>query len=291
MTKFGYKVNEETGKVEKSVLETYPDVTIIDRGVANKRPTELIIKQQLKAEQGAAEAPIVKIEEEWFNEQQTVENLNDEKKVIEDQLSGVAEVIDEETGVVTQEAVEQVTDEDEVKKLNDRLEAIVGSYTTYFDDDGHQQTVDVDGELKIALDARADLETDNEWLKAYRGEATDAVRPEPAAEAKVSNTDVKRLIAHERDLTVRNSEDSIADVAKMVSLAFSVIATLWELTPDDAKNNVPDGRRGLIDYAVAKFESIDTRADRQLVTEGTVLVDKLYDREVAIANIIDKVKN
>ena len=291
MTKFSYVLNEETNKVEKSVLETYPDTKILDRGISGKRPAELIKKQQLKAEQGVAEAPIVKIEEEWFTEQQTIENLNDEKKTIEDQLTGVKEVTDETTGEVIQEAVEKVTDEAEVEKLNTRLKEIVGSSTKYFDDAGRQHIIDVDGELKIALDARAKIEADNEWLKAYRGVATDAVRPEPAAEAKVSHTDVKKLIAHERDLDVRNSEDSIADIAKMVSLAFSVISTLWELTPDDAKDNVPAEKKGLIDYAVMKFNSIDTRADRQIAAEGTKLVDKLYDREVHIANIVDKLNN
>jgi hypothetical protein len=44
----------------------------------------------------------------------------------------------------------------------------------------------------------------------------------------------------------------------------------------------------MVNYAVTKFRSIGTRADEQLAIEGTKLVDKLFDREVKIADIANK---
>jgi len=288
MTRYGYELNEETGLVERSVLETYPDTKIIERGISAGRNPELIKKQQLKALQGEAEAPIVDIEESWFEQQQLVENLTAEVKTITDQLNGVEEVIDEMTNEVIVEAIEKVTDEDVVKTLEDRLATINDKIEYYFDDMGVKQNTTILGELNVAKEAKGKLEEDNQWLKAYRGETTDEVRPEPAEAVKLPRTQEKELIAHERNLTVRNNEDSIADLAKMVSLAFSVISTLWELTPDDAKEDIDADKKGMIDYAVSKFNATQTRADDQLAQEGVALIDKLYDREIAIAGIVRK---
>ena len=289
MTKYSYKVNEETGLVERSVLETYPDTKIIERGISAGRNPELIKKQQLKALQGEAEAPVVAIEEDWFEQQQLIENLTAEVKTITDQLNGVEEVVDETTNEVLVEAVEKVTDEDVIKTLEDRLAIINDKIEYYFDDMGVKQNTTVLGELNTAKEARGKLEEDNQWLKAYRGETTDEVRPEPAAEVtKLPRTQEKELIAHERNLTIRNNEDSIADLAKMVSLAFSVISSLWEVTPDDAKESIDADKKGMIDYAVSKFNATQTRADDQLAQEGVALIDKLYDREIAIAGIVRK---
>jgi len=291
MTRFKYELDPETNLVEKSVLETYPSTDSLENGIATGKSPALIKKQQLKALQGKAEAPLVKVEEEWFEKQQLVESLTLEAKTIEDQLSGVEEVIDEETQEVIVEAVEKVTDEAEVEKLQTRLDAINDKIEYYFDDAGVKQNTTIPGELSVATTERAELEEEYEFLKGYRGEETTVVRPEPAAKVKLPKKDVKKLIAHDRDLNVRNNEDSVADIAKMVSLAFSVISTLWEITPDDAKDTIDPDKRGMIDYAVLKFNEIDTRADDQLAEEGTKLIDRLYNREVQIAKIIKNHKD
>jgi len=266
--------------INKTVIESYPKRDILDNGLAVNRPTSTIQKGLTKAIQGEAEAPIIAIEERWFKVATKVLALEEEKY----QLEHIVLKQDNDGKDIP-------LTEDELEANEKRLKELNGySYTTNDGPRSSKLVHVVEGLISKTRAEMLKLEEANKWLKAYRGEETDAVRPNPAANAKIEKEDVKKLIAHERDLTVRNSEDSIADVAKMVSLAFSVIATLWELTPDDAKDNISADKKGLIDYAVFKFNQINTRADRQIAAEGTALVDKLYDREVAIADIVDKVK-
>ena len=293
MIKYKYELNTETNLVERSISETYPDKSILDRGLSLKRNPDLIQKQYLNALRGVAESLLISVEEEWYEQQKLVESLTLEAKTIKDQLTGAEEVLDDVTQEVLVEAVEKVTDEDIVKSLEDRLAQIEDKIVYFFDDAGIKQNTTTLGELNTAIAARALLEdgdADNEaheWLKTYRGEATEAVRPVPA-EPVIPREDAKKLIAHDRDLTVRNNEDSIADLAKMVSLSFSAISAIWAVTSDDAKSLLPTETKDIVDYAVLKFGEIDTRADDQLADEGVALIDKLFEREVAIATIVKK---
>ena len=259
-------------KINKSVKEVFPDRETVLQGIKDGRDTSLIKAELLRATIGSAEGKFVKIEEDWYKIATKLLNLEKELRELNS------------TNVESLEATE-------IAKIEERIKELDGySYVTYDGPRSSKVTNVVEGLISKTRTEMLDMEAKNEWLKAYRGEDTDVIRPEPASNIVMNVEDVKKLIAHERDLKVRNSEDSIADVAKMVSLAFSVIATLWELTPDDAKDNISAEKKGLIDYAVFKFNQINTRADRQIAAEGTALVDKLYDREVAIADIVDKVK-
>jgi uncharacterized protein YifE (UPF0438 family) len=293
MTRYSYVLNQDTNLVEQNVLTTYPDTKILARGIEAGRSPELIQEQQLKAVQGAAEAPYIDTEAKWFKQQQNVEKLTQEVSDINIQLTGVEEVTDDD-GVVITEAVAPITDEDIIASLNDRLDIINDKLVYSFDDFGVKQSTTKLGELNQAIASRNSIEEDatnevsNEWLKAYRGEDTDVVRPEPSETTVLPREDTKKLIAHERDLTIRNAEDSIADLAKMMSLAYSVISTLWKLVPDDTKDNIDTATRDMIDYSVLKFDEIETRADDQLADEGIALIDKLYERESGIAEIVRK---
>jgi hypothetical protein len=288
MTRYSYELNTKTNLVNRNPIKTFNDISVLKRGITNGVNPDVIKQQLLDAKIGKAESKYITIEEDWFKQQQLVESLTSEIKTIKDQLTGVEEVIDEETNEVITPAVEQVTDEAEVTALETRLKALEDQIEYFFDDMGVKQNTTIKGELTLAVEARTELEEANEWLVAYRGVETTSVRPEPSEYVTLNRNEEKELIAHERDLTVRNVEDSIADLAKTTSLAFSVISTLWEITSDEDKANIPEATRGMIDYAVNKFRQIDTRADDQLAKEGTALVDKLFDREVKITGIVRK---
>ena len=65
---------------------------------------------------------------------------------------------------------------------------------------------------------------------------------------------------------------------------------MYSAMTDTAKGKIDDRTKEIIDYSVEKFKETTTRADNQLMKEGTQLIDKLFDREAKIANIIDSVK-
>ena len=101
----------------------------------------------------------------------------------------------------------------------------------------------------------------------------------------------KKIIKSVVNSEVRSVEDSIADLAKMNSLLFSCISAMYGTMSDSAKGKIDEETKTIIDYSVEKFANTQTRADRQLMKEGTGLVDKLFDRETQIADIIDSVKS
>jgi len=309
MTRYNYTLEQEFGinpktgteevvssVVTKSVKETYPDMDILARGLKNGRQTKTIQKGLLKASQGQAEVFLVQQEEEWFSAQDEMQQAEKELKTLEEVLVTEKEAVQagedsEEVGTDKlanlKYAVE--TTEKRIKELKgyDQEELAFNPSTG----NEEQKTVHYAGVIEKAQEVRDGKEAQFEWLKAYRGEATEAVRPEPAADAKISSDDVKKLIAHERDSKVRNSEDTLADLAKMNSLLFSTVSAIYGTLSDTAKGKIDADMKDVIEYSFAKFADTQTRADRQMAQEGTGLVDKLFEREVQIADIIDNLKD
>lgn len=308
MTRYNYTLEQELGMnpetgieeviasvVTKSVKETYPDMDILQRGLKNGRQTKTIQKGLLKATQGQAEAFLVQQEEEWFSAQDEMQQAEKELRTLEEVL------VVEKEAVEAGEASEEVGSDElanlkyAVETTEKRIKELVGydqEELAFNPSTGNeeQKTVHYAGIIEKAQEVRDAKETQFEFLKAYRGEETEAVRPEPAEDVKISPEDIKKLIAHERDSKVRNSEDTLADLAKMNSLLFSTVGSIYGTLTATAKDKIDADTRAVIEYSISKFADTQTRADRQLAEEGTELVDKLFSREVQIADIIDELK-
>jgi len=83
-------------------------------------------------------------------------------------------------------------------------------------------------------------------------------------------------------------EDSVADNAKMISLLITLSSRIYDILDTVQKDKLATGDRYLIEYIFAKFSTTETRADVQLVTEGTPMLDKLLERQSIIGNIIKR---
>ena len=308
MTRFNYTTEQniefnEMGEelqgdlvVTKSVKETYPDLDILKRGLKNGRATNTIRKGLLKAMQGQSEVYLVQIEEEWFKEQEDVQDFEKELKTLLE-----IQAVEYEAIVEAQKEGSEVSEAEladlkyALSKTEKRMKKVNG-YTqnelAFNPQTGQEEQKEVTykGLIEEATERRNEKEAANEFLKGYRGEETEAVRPEPAANVTITDDDVKKLIAHERDLKVRNGEDTLADLAKMNSLLFSTVGAIYSTLSNSAKDKIPEATRGVIEYSIQEFDKVQTRADRQLKDEGNDLVDKLFSREVQIADIIDAVK-
>jgi len=220
---------------------------------------------------GIKDEPIIKLENEWYEIVSELTKLKLELNSIKD--SGTPEDIA-------------------------RIEQLTG-YTVvdYSGPMGSKVEKYHPGLINDLEDKLMELEDKNKWLKPYRGLPEEKDRNgepilRPSIELVVLNdNEVKDIIRHARDNEVRDIEDSVADIAKSTSLAFTVIGVLWNLIDEDKKLDLPEETVKLIDYAVEKFNNIETRADKQLLVEGTKLIDKIYDREVKIADIVEKHKN
>jgi len=85
---------------------------------------------------------------------------------------------------------------------------------------------------------------------------------------------------------VFDTEDAIADNAKMISLMFSTIIRMYETFTDTQKGRLSAEDKALMEYTFAKFQETQTRADLQLSQEGTDLIDKILTRQQKVTDII-----
>ena len=276
MNKYNYYM--EDNKLKRVVMETFPNSDILDRQIEKGSINK---KAYLKALEGIADKPTIDIEEKWYKLYNNVVELTTDLQHLKDQLTGKPKTIEEDEVI-------KVTDSSKIEEINNLIKKLEGYDTSTLDDNGDATTIHTDGLIDIAEDKLNKIEVKNPWLLKYRGVETDVERPVP--KYSVAEHDIKKIIRFERDSEVRDGEDSIADLAKMISLAFSTISALWIMVDDDKKSMLPSDKKAMIDYSVAKFALTETRADSQLLEEGTKLVDKLFSREVNINNIIKRHK-
>lgn len=265
MIRYQFNVNEETGFVERTVLESFPEMDVLAKGIEAGRRTQTIKNGLLKAYEGKSQGFLCEVEDKWFKLQSNIQVM--EKTL--DELNNPVLEIDPET------MQEIPLTEEEQAKINDKLSALK--------QDGSIESYEAD------VKERAQMEETYPWLVAFRGVETTEVRPDVTAES-LSNSDVKSLIAHERNLSVRNIEDTVADLAKMNSLLLNFIKAIYGAMDPAAKGAMDPATKAVFDYAVDAFNVVQTRGDRQLAEEGTALIDKLFAREAAIADIIDSLK-
>ena len=85
--------------------------------------------------------------------------------------------------------------------------------------------------------------------------------------------------------------DSVADNAKMISLVFAMGGAIYDILPEDMKKNMSPATRAKIEYALKKYNSVETWGTIQLATQGTEAIDRLLDRQAKIGSIIKEIYN
>jgi len=280
MIKYEYTINSDTGLTERTVLDTYePYVGLVDSAISAGQPAGIILKNLRKALTGVLERPLIVIEEAWWAKQEELIALS--------QVVSTANELSATTRLDDLGATINLT-EDDLAYNTAELDTLLTEHNVI---DVAALELKITEDISAVTSERLSLEDGgvgskpNPWLKAYRGVATTSTRP--LVTPVIPKSDIKKIIASERDKDIRNSEDTIADLAKMNSLLFSMTAAIYSTLSTTAKAKIPAAERGVIDYAMTKFAKMQTRGDRQLAKEGTVLIDKLFDREEAIANLVD----
>jgi len=275
MVKYEYMYDPETDVTTRTQIGQYNSLESLLNRIGSKVVTASLKREILKAIEGESEAPIIKIEEDWWVQVETIQAATEERALVD--------------GLNMALTAPGISDTAK-KQTENELTQYIGTNT--YD----EYVIANDAKIADAVKARNLIEDGNPedpisgapalWLKAYRGVKTKKVRP--TVPAPVLPTDIKkRLMAHERDLTVRDLNDTVADLSKMNALLMSFISTIYGTLSATAKNKIPAPEKAVIDHAVAAWPNTSTRGDRQLALEGTALVDKLYAREVAIADIVD----
>ena len=277
MIKYLYSYNATTKETTRTVGTIYPGLGAVELAFTDGTPTATIHQLMVDAYQGIAEEPYIMLEEAWWAEQYAIQQLVKE-------LATVTEL------QLTTKTVAGVSTPLTLLELATNKAALAKYRVKYAAVDNVLLTTNINNKLTYHTANRTLLEdgnattTGNPWLKAHRGVAGAPARP--VATGAVPVDQAKRLVVIERDATVRDVEDTLADLAKMNSLLFSMVSALYTTASAAQKNKIPAADKAIIDYAVTKFGTITTRADMQLAVEGTALVDKLYQRETDITNIV-----
>jgi len=280
MIKYEYTFNSDTGLTERAVMETYaPYAGLVDSAISAGQPAGVILKNLRNALTGVLEQPLIAIEEAWWVKQEELVALSKVVSTAND-LSATTK-LDELGATINLTDAELAANSAALDTLLSEHNVIdIAALELKITDDISTVTAE-----RLALEDGGVGNKPNPWLKAYRGVATTSTRP--VVTPVIPKADIKKIISSERDKDIRNSEDTLADLAKMNSLLFSMVSTIYGTLSTTAKNKIPAAERAVIDYAITKFAAMQTRGDRQLAKEGIVLIDKLFDREEAIADLVD----
>lgn len=115
----------------------------------------------------------------------------------------------------------------------------------------------------------------NLFKKAYKEELNE---PDSSLKAKQRYKIEKQVF---------DTQDSVADNAKMISLMITLLSRFYDSFTDTQKNRIPQEDKALIEYLFSKFAETNTRADVQFSQEGgQTMVDKLLDRQAKIGEIV-----
>jgi len=129
------------------------------------------------------------------------------------------------------------------------------------------------------------MEIREDYIKTKGGVLKKVFKESPASFPNNKKYKLRKTINEQ----VFDLYDSVADNAKMISLLFVLISRIWEVLPDDIKNKLDSTTKQMIDYAIQKYHSIQTRADIEFELNGKELIDKLMDRQHQIGQLFKEI--
>ena len=208
----------------------------------------------------------------WYVIQSEITSLYSEYNELEEQLA-----MSEHTDELTNEPVVGSEDIAIPSDTEIRMSTICQDLTT--------------GLLPDLILERDQLEEITPWLTELRLDNDDLTKiPEIVYVQELHNELAKKVIRHERNITSRDLETTVSDIAKMSSLIFSMVSTIYDSMTDAQKNRIPADERAVIDHAIAMKATTLTRADKQLMVFGLDAVTKLFVKEREITEIVAKHK-
>jgi len=268
MIKYNYTTKQNSDdiytEIIKSSIKEYPilpkDISIL--GITN---SDKIKELLLLENEGIQETKLINIEENWFSLMSDFIKLNNSKLDLEKQLAY-------DSDIDSNDIIKEALSDEEIAAINNSISEL---------------TINIKDSFKLVTD----LESRYPWLIEFRTNndlSISSVRP--VIKPQLTTSKKKTVIRHEINKDVRDIDDSIADLAKMNALLLSMLTGMYSILADADKDKIDPIKRGLIEYAISKWDMSDTRADRQLREDGTKLIDNLFSREVNIADIVDKYK-
>lgn len=250
-------------KIEKIPIIEYPDfdINLLDLEIYNTEElNDLLILKDL----GKQEKKLLLIEDKWYELMIAFINYNNIKIDLEKKIYDNNDKINNN---ITDGLLTNI----EILNINKKIT---------------ETNLNIDDSFNLVLK----LEDKYKWLIEFRvvNNLTEKTSVRPVFKSNLLISDKKKIIRHGIDKKVRDVNDTVADLSKMNALLMAMISGIYSVISEDEKNLLDPSKRGLIEYGIAEWDKSSTRADRQLQKEGTKLINRLFSREVKIADIVDK---
>ena len=96
---------------------------------------------------------------------------------------------------------------------------------------------------------------------------------------KLSPESSSKKAGHKHDIQndIFSLEDSVADNAKMISMAFTVLSSLYEITSATQKAKLSTEDADFVEAVINKFKATTTQADVLYAKDGVESIDKVFD--------------
>lgn len=210
MTRYNYIL--KNGKMERTIKESFPNISAIDKGISVQRNVETIRKTAIKAVQGELEQPWIDIEEEWYNTYILLQELQEKLYNLNSKLEYLNNKI-QTTPKYRHDILKDT--ENKILKTKDEI----------------KETEDCAHIAKLKIQ---DLESKNEWLLLYRGIETEIKRPEITGEIVLYDEIVQKLIKYEIEKMNENKSGYTHNMY-IHSLLVTCIKDLYNSLPTDQK--------------------------------------------------------
>lgn len=227
VTKFEYYINEK-GLVARKPEYTFTSIESLSarlKGIDNKDVIDAIANTTLK---GETERTLITIEDEWFKVQTKIQDMDIERKTLEERLTKG----DKNGNPLTPEMQKNIAAR--IAELKEGSIKVKKSFYNHYT----RQTMTVDEvnqtPYTIELERRKDLEAKNPFLAGLRGVDKAAARPKAKLDIARETFIRKELVRQHIGIQIGDDKDLIADMSNALSALIKKVSGV-SVTADEDK--------------------------------------------------------
>ena len=204
MVKYRYFI--KYGKVVREPEYTFTPFEEFEQKIAGIKIKDVIDVVTETTIKGESERKLIEIEDKWFKIQSEIQKMDTERKRLEEEMN--------KTGL-SEEDKKRIAAK--IAELKDGEIVIEREFYNHYTRETQKVKEVIQTPYRKMLQRRIEIEKEYPYLKAYRGEQTDAVRPEPKIDSKLEKEIKKIAVRAKINLEVGDDKDIIADIAKALN--------------------------------------------------------------------------
>jgi hypothetical protein len=201
-----YRYFTKYGKVVREPEYTFTPFEEFEEKVSKINIKDVIDNVTEVTIKGESERKLIEIEDKWFKIQTEIQKMDTERKRLEEEMNKPG---------LSEEDKKRIAAK--IAELKDGEIIIEREFYNHYTRETQKVKEVIQTPYRKALEKRFEIENEYPYLKAYRGEKTDAVRPEPKIDPKLEKEIKKIAVRAKINLEVGDDKDLIADIAKALN--------------------------------------------------------------------------